>query len=104
MATTKNTYVTFLWDDTMVWGDGSWNDAEEIELEPSRIPVCGILIKETKKYLLLGLCLKEGCTVGNAVQFPKSAISNLKRHTFPSTGNKKAQDKEIVLDNKPNMW
>jgi len=52
----KITYVTFLWDDTMVLGEDPWNDTTDYELEPSCIPVCGILLKETKKHLLLGLC------------------------------------------------
>ena len=76
------TYVTFIWDDTMVMGENSWNDSSNLELEPSAIPVCGMLIKETKKYLLIGLASMDGSTVGNLVQFPKSAISNLKRHKF----------------------
>ena len=80
----KLTYVTFLWDDAMVLGDGnvSWNSVEGIELESSKIPVCGMLLNETKKYLLLGLCHKDGNTVGNPVQIPKSSISNLKKHNF----------------------
>ncbi len=78
----KLTYVTFLWDDTMVLGDNAWHSIEAVEVEPAKIPVCGMLLKETKKYLLLGLSYKHGGTVGNIVQIPKCSISNFKRHKF----------------------
>jgi len=80
---TKHTYITCVWDDAMVLGDDrTWHDTENLELETPFIPVCGMLLKETKKYLLIGLCHKEGCTVGNPVQIPKAAISKLKRYKF----------------------
>lgn len=51
----KITYVMFLWDDTMVLGEDPWNDTSDYKLEPAGYPVCGILLKETKKHLLLEL-------------------------------------------------
>ena len=75
------TYCVLTWDDSLHYQQ-TWIGHEQVDLEPTMIATCGILVKENKKTIALAVSTHDDMHLG-VVEIPKGCIREIKKIKFP---------------------